>query len=265
MLALGAQGQAYKDPEGLDAHLSGIDPEFVGFAIEGAAMGLFMRRQKKDDAAALADFQAGPWGRYAPLIYAGIGLGLGEFGLPVVPAVDEADDILAAFIVDGYAFHFGFIDPANYLSGQPWPDGIEGDAGRIFDVGLARALWFGRAGAAHLVAESVALFDNKRHEDLWAGIGFAATYAGGLSDEAVSTLLDASGEHRRVLAAGSLLAAHVRVQSGNVVPTTDTNCMALTGRTPGEANELCKQARAAANGDTSLAGFLQWRGRIADN
>jgi enediyne biosynthesis protein E3 len=263
MLALGAQGQAYKDPEGLDGHLSGIDPEFVGFAVEGASMGLFMRREKHGDAASLAAFQAGPWGRYGALIYAGIGLGLGEFNLPVAPAVEAADDLMAAFIVDGYAFHFGFIEPAAHLNGQPWPDGIDGDVGRVFDVGLARSLWFGRAGAASLVASSVTAFDEARHEDLWAGIGFAATYAGGLSESDVAVLFDAAGPHRAVLAAGSALAAHVRVHSGNLVPTTESNCLALAGRSAGDADALCIAAQSAAGGDTSLSGFLKWRGAIA--
>lgn len=264
-LALTAQGQAYKDPDGLDGLLAGADPEFVGFAIEGASMGLFMRKQKHGDEAGLKAFQAGPWGRYKALIYAGIGLGIGEFNLSPSDAVDEAADLMAAFIVDGYAFHFGFIDPANHLGGQPWPAGIDGDVGRIFDVGLARSLWFSRAGVAALVAESMEAFDGARHEDLWAGVGFAATYAGGLSDADVDVLFDAAGPHRRWLAAGSSLAAHVRVQSGNLVPTTESNCLALTGRSAGDADSLCAQAASAVGVDTSLAGFLSWRGRIADS
>lgn len=263
MLALGAQGQAYKDPEGLDGHLSGVDPEFVGFAIEGASMGLLMRRQKHGDTASLDAFRAGPWGRYRALIYAGIGLGLGEFGLPVLPEVEAAEDLMAAFIVDGYAFHFGFIDPASYLGGQPWPEGVDGEMGRIFDVGLGRSLWFSRAGAAALVASAVEAFDGGRHEDLWAGVGFASTYAGGLSEADVAVLFDAAGPYRRTLAAGSSLAAHVRVQSGNLVPTTESNCLALTGRTAGEADALCLAAQSAAGSDTSLTGFLAWREAIA--
>jgi hypothetical protein len=264
-LALSAQAQAYKDPAGLDAVLEEADPQYVGFAIEGAAMGLLLRQAKQGDDESLAAFRAGPWGRFAALIYAGIGLGLGDSGQPVLPFVEAQDDIMAAFVVDGYAFHFGFIDPAGHLHGQPRSADLAGDVGRIFDVGLGRSLWFSRAGVIDLVIDSLGAFDAERHPDLWAGIGFAATYAGGLTSDGVSSLLDGAGANRSMLAAGSSLAAHVRVQCDNLVPTTDNNCRLLTGRSALEADELCAKAKSAADGDTSLAGFIAWREAVAGN
>jgi hypothetical protein len=262
-LALSAQAQAYKDPEGLDALLQEADPQFVGFAIEGASMGLVLRQAKQGDDDSLAAFKTGPWGRFTALIYAGIGLGLGDSGQPVLPYVEAQDDLMAAFVVDGYAFHFGFIDAAGHLHGQPRAADLAGDVGRIFDVGLARSLWFSRAGVIDLVVDGVGAFDGDRRADLWAGIGFAATYAGGLTPDGVSSLVEGAGGHRSMLAAGASLAAHVRVQCDNLVSTTDNNCRMLTGRDALEADELCAKAKSAAGGDTSLAGFIAWREAIA--
>ncbi|HEV7887074.1 MAG TPA: DUF1702 family protein [Acidimicrobiales bacterium] len=260
-LALGAQALGYKDPAGLDAFLADADPEFVGFGVEGAAMGLFMRSVKRDDADALAAFRAGPWGCYAALVYAGIGLGMGELHVPVEPFVAEAGDVMAAFTVDGYGFHFGLNAPGVHLQGQPWPDGVAGDMGRLFDVGLARSLWFGSAADPAAVVAGVSLFAAERRDDLWAGIGFAATYAGGSSESGFALLLDTAGPSSPSLAAGSALASYVRTQCGNPVASTDAACQRLTGLSTSSAHALCA---ATAGEDVSAGGFLAWRGRMAE-
>jgi hypothetical protein len=265
-LALSAQALGVKDPDALDGFLQGVDPEFIGFAVEGAAMGLVMRRHRKpEEAARLEAFRQGPWSRYSPLVYAGIGLGLGEVGEPVIPWAESQGDLLAGFALDGYGFHIGFVAPADYLGGQPWPAGIAGGHGAVFDHGLARFLWFASGADPAAVVKGATVFPADRHRDIWSGIAFAATYAGGLTAESVALLLDAAGaDHSSSVALGAAMAAYVRVLCDNLVDTTADAVHALTGLSAAEAYTLCTDAQAAAGGDTTLAGFVAWREAIRD-
>lgn len=264
-IALGAQALALKDPDGLDEHLAGIDPDYVGFAIEGASMGLTMLAAKsKAQARHMAALRNGKWAPFAVLMHAGAGLAHGELGASVLDYVKAADDLTAGFAVDGYGFHLGFIAPGEHLAGQPWPKGFKGEAGRVIDNGLARSLWFGCGGDPAAVAAGVQAFKPERRGDLWAGVGFAATYAGGLSDDGVKVLVDAAGSERSSLAGGSALAAHVRVQCGNLTPAVGTTCKALTGRSAEDAAHVCADARHAAGKSTTLKAFAAWRDQVRD-
>jgi hypothetical protein len=272
-LALKAQALAMKDDaSAVASHLASADPEFVGFAIEGSSMGLFMldhRSPLPDGSARLDMVRVGPWARYSALRYAGVGLACGELGLAVDEYVAGESDLMAAFAVDGYAFHFGFVAPSEHFAGQPWPLGVSGGVGRLFDVGLARSLWFSYGADPGPVANGVGAFPDDRQGDLWAGIGFAATYAGGLTDDGYATLRDGAGARRAFLATGSAFAAHVRVQCDNLFPAIGRACEELAGRSAAEADELCLAAQAAvpasAGAGTSLPAFLAWRDRITES
>jgi hypothetical protein len=269
-LALKAQALALKDDaEAVASHLASADPEFVGFAIEGASMGLFMldhRSPRPDGVARLDAVRLGPWASFSALRYAGVGLACGELGLPVDEYVAGESDLLAAFAADGYAFHFGFVAPSEHFAGQPWPLGVSGPVGRLFDVGLARCLWFSYGADPEPVANGVGAFPDDRHGDLWAGIGFAATYAGGLTDDGYATLRDGAGsQSQRFLATGSALAAHIRVQCDNLFPAIGRACEELAGCSAAEADELCLAAQSVVpDADTSLGAFLAWRDRITE-
>jgi len=268
-LALTAQALGVKDPDGLDAFLGGIDPELIGFAVEGAAMGLVMRRHRKagqqEEAARVEAFRTGPWSRYSVLVYAGIGLGLGEVGEAVVPWAEAQGDLLAGFALDGYGFHMGFVAPGEYLAGQAWPAGVEGGHGPVFDHGLARFLWFASGADPAAVVPGVAVFPADRHRDIWSGIGFAATYAGGLTDDSVKLLLDAAGaDHYPSIALGAAMAAFTRVLCDNLVDTTADSVQAVTGLSAADAYRLCVDAQAAAGGDTTIAGFVAWREAVRE-
>jgi hypothetical protein len=265
-VALGAQALALQDPAALDEHLASIDPDFVGFGIEGGSMGLTMLAHKDPASAGhMESLRTGRWAPFAVLMHAGAGLALGELGASASDYAAGLNDLRAGFVIDGYGFHLGFVAPAEHLAGQPWPAGVDGAAGRVLDNGLARALWFGSGADPAGVVTGVSRFAPERHGDLWAGVAFAATYAGGLSDDGLAILSDAAGPSRAMLAAGSALAAHVRVQCANLVPAVAKTCEAVTGRSAEDADRLCVEAQSAITpGDTSVEAFVAWRDRIAE-
>jgi hypothetical protein len=264
-IALGAQALALKDPAALDEHLAGIDADLVGFGIEGASMGLTMLgARSKAQAKHMEALRSGRWAPFAVLMHAGAGLAHGELDAPVLDYVKSSDNVAAGFAVDGYGFHLGFIAPGRHLAGQRWPKGFKGDAGRVIDNGLARSLWFGCAGDAAAAIAGVAAFPADRHGDLWAGVGFAATYAGGLNDKGAKALRDAAGADRASLAGGSALAAHVRVQCDNVTPAVDQTVKAFTGKSAKQCDKLCAGARDKAGKKATLAAFVAWRDAVRD-
>lgn len=226
-------------------------------------MGLTMRQNRKPaDPPLIESLWRGPFGSYGALIYAGVGIGMRECDLDVQGYVSDRDDVMAAFAVDGYGFNFGFAAPGEYLGGQPRPAGIDGDFGRVFDVGLARSLWFFSSAEPEVVVKGMASFADERQDDLLAGVGFAATYAGGLDAEGMDALIDAAVSHRGALAAGSALAVYVRAESGNPTLASERVCEVLTGGPADAAVSLCRSTRAGVGG-TGLPGFLSWRAAVA--
>lgn len=262
MLALGAEQVALKDDVGaLDEHLASLDKDFLGFGVEGAAMGLtVLDHRDPRDPRRIDQLLAGRWRDFPLLAYAGAGLGLAELGEPVLPWVQARHDIAAGFAIDGYAFHLALLAPSEFLDGRPPPAEFQGPAARAFDHGLARTMWFTSAAEPSAVAAVVERFPDERRDDVWSGVGVAATYAGGLDATGLGVLRTAARHHAPALAAGSALASYLRVQGDNVVPGNQTASEALTGRSTADAHSVCARCRTEAEGgDVSLDAFVRWR------
>jgi hypothetical protein len=262
-LALGAYQVALKDDsDALDEHLESVETDFLGFAIEGSAMGLVVLDQREPrDPTRLDGFFGGRWSGFSLLMYAGIGLGLAELGESVLTWAEERHALDAGFAIDGYAFHLALGAPDEYLDGRSPPPEFTGPAARLFDHGLARSTWFTCGADPSAVALAIDRFPADRRADIWSGIGLAATYAGGLDPEGLDVLRTVSG-HPAALAGGSALAAYGRVLAGNVVPGNEVAAKALTGLTTTEASALVEDCRAAAGSDVSLDAFVRWHDAI---
>lgn len=263
-LALGAYQVALKDDgTALDAHLQTVEPDFVGFAVEGAAMGLtVLDHREPQDSARLDSFFSGAWSRFSLLMYAGTGLGLAEIGESVLAWVERRNKLEAGFAIDGYAFHLALGAPAEYLDGRQPPSEFQGAAARSFDHGLARSTWFTCAAEPPAVANAIARFPEDRRSDVWSGIGLAATYAGGLDADGLAALRLASGHHAAALAGGSALAGYLRVLASNVVPGNERATEALAGVSPAEATDLVEDCRAAEGDAVSLDAFVHWHDAV---
>jgi len=262
-LALSASAVAQSDDAAaLDQHLDSVDPDFLGFAVEGAGMGLtLLDRRSPVEPSRLRRLQKGRWLRFVPLAYAGAGLGLAELGQAVIPYVEDEKVLTAWFAIDGYAFHLTLLAPEDHLDGQAVPPELSGPAAMVFDQGVARCIWFNAAAEPGAIGAIVGRFPPQRQADLWSGVGLAATYAGGLDPDGLAELRKLSGPHAAMLASGSVFASWLRVLGENEVPGNRTACQALTGMTIDEAAELCLVERRATSGE-SIEDFLGWHGRV---
>lgn len=207
----------------LDKH----DPERSGFAWEGAGMGvalktlLFLGNHAFGDYLRAAD-------KHHYIVHIGAGWAMARIGIRHGALKKQMCPVYHWLAWDGYGFHETMFKPERTLEqgrGRP----THGFAGNAFDQGVGRALWFAAAARPAEVHRYIQGLAPERHEDLWGGVGLAITYAGGVSDETLQAVVQASGKHRAALAVGSALAVHTRHRTGNATAHTANASRLVTG------------------------------------
>ncbi|GAA2224903.1 DUF1702 family protein [Streptomyces amakusaensis] len=255
----------------MEENLERVPRQFRGFAYEGAAMGcvimdsLPVTRTKR-----LAGMLAGRGDDHVYMAYVGIGWAMARLPRPLWPDIAATDPLLRWLILDGYGFHQAYFKTGRYVHQRyqephfNWAHGTASYARRAIDQGIGRALWFIGGTDPGRVADLADAFPAVRHSDLYGGIGLAATYAAGASEEELRLLLKRAGDHRASLLQGSAFAAEARVRAGLVVPGTGAATALLCGMTPEEASELCVTTRPTGKESADSLAYEQWRRRIAD-
>lgn len=233
-------------PEALVPALEAVDGELRGFAYEGAAMalGLLDRLTPWDHGRVQRLLDASDH-RHLYMMYIGLGWAWARLRRRVEPLRVQLDPLVGWLCLDGYGFHEGFFHHPRYVEAQA-PPPFSGYAARVFDQGLGRSLWFVEGAGVRRIAERVRSFAEPRRSDLWAGVGLACTYAGGVERAAIAELAEAAGPHRPALCQGAAFASLARQRAGNPAPHGDLACEVLSGRPAVDLGELGEQARLAA-------------------
>jgi enediyne biosynthesis protein E3 len=251
------------DLESLTSKLDAIDREYLGFAYEGAAMGLTLldlllpwsRRR-------LPAFLAGPGADHAYLVHVGVGWAIARVPLAIDRALDTLDPILRWLAIDGYGFHEGFFHPQRSVPAVKVPSRLVTYARQVFDQGVGRSLWFAEGADATRLPATVGRFDPSRHENLWSGVGVAATYAGGAEAEALNGLRSAAGPFAAALAQGASFAAKARQRAGNTTAYTELACRALCGLSAEGAAAVTDVALMDLPLSDSIPAYETWQRRI---
>lgn len=218
--------------EGLELRLRFVDPELHGFACEGSAMGLFILDRLVPGARGhFSRFLSGHGRNHRYMSYIGAGLGVGAFSLSHSSVLAEERHFSRLLVIDGLGFYHGYFRTTPTVRRLEIPEEIQRDPvlRERFDSGLGRALWFVENGDPERLRATVDAFPVLRRPELWAGIGLAATYAGGVPREWLQALVDHAAGHRVMLAQGSLLACHARHRAGNPAPHNDLAAAVLSG------------------------------------
>lgn len=249
----------------LDAVLSQIAAELRGFAVEGAAM-----------ASALLDciavWRRDRWSRllrerpeHVYMIHVGAGWAIARTRRSLRHAVRRRDPLLGWLVADGWGFHQTYFHPAEWATGRKRFSARAGYLARAVDQGVGRALWFVTGADPSRVADRIGRFAAERHADLWSGVGLAATYAGGCSEQDLGTLVELAGTFRAQLAQGAAFAATARTVAGNMTTPAALAARAIAGRDSGELHRLAMQYRPAAPDDAAGTGasYEAWRTRLA--
>jgi len=244
-----------------------------GFAYEGAGMGLAVLDGlpfgRSDN---LRRFLATPRGdAYRYLAYVGIGWAMARIPRFRWPKPESLDPMLVPLVLDGYGFHQAYFKTARYVDGQyqephfPWPGGRQGrHSNDAIDAGIGRAMWFIGGIEPNLVADKIDAFPASRRANLWSGAGLAATYAGGVTEDELRTVIRRAGEYRANLAQGSAFAADARVRSGIVPPHTVLAARVLCDATPEEVARRTTELRPTLPVDGDVPAYEVWRRRLVN-
>jgi hypothetical protein len=224
------------------ATLDRMDPDFRGFAFEGAGMAVssldgILRSRRRFPA--LLD---GSGDRWSTLIYIGLGWTYARAGrIPERPP-PGLDPVLGWLIFDGAGFHQGYLESERHVEQRERPSGLSAPALRHFDQGVGRSLLFVRGDNVEAVRDTIDSFPVERRADLWSGVGVASTYAGGLGEERLRTLREMARPYELQLAQGSAFAAMARVRADNVSAATVEAATVLCGAPVGEVAERAEAA-----------------------
>jgi hypothetical protein len=251
-------------PESIFARLSSIEPEFRGFAYEGAALCfaafdiLFPGKRNR-----WVTFQQGLGEPQSFLMHVGYGLALAQLKHRPEEALTRLSDPGERWLaIDGYGFHSGYFHWRKFLEERAEPLHLTGYARRAFDQGLGRAMWFGCGADVDRVVQTVGTFAGGRRRDLWSGIGVAATFAGGVGRDELTALREASNGYEVHLQQGSIFAIKLRQRAGTLVAPTELACETLCEMTVPAALAMVDAATEDLPPDGAEPGYEVLRQRV---
>jgi hypothetical protein len=250
----------------LGLRLRQIEPEFTGFAFEGAAMALVLLDHlhpfRRDRWTALVRGAGQP---YVYMMHVGAGWALARLRWVhwnLESFLARLDPLLRWLAIDGCGFHDGYFHWPRCVLRQEIPVWLGGYALRAFDQGLGRSLWFVEGCNVNRIATAIAAFPGARRADFWSGVGLACAYAGGATEDEISRLWDLAGCHRGAFAQGVAFAAKARQQAGNFMPHTEIACR-ISWRLNGfHAAAITDQAQQNLDTEGLEPAYEVWRRRV---
>ena len=255
-LALQCRGAA-----DLVGQLDTIEPALRGFAYEGAGMGVMTRKSLApwsaivDDFLRLAD-------RHIYMVHIGMGWAMAVLPFYTTRSLRRMHPLYRWLAADGWGFHNGYFHPQRTLHHHRRPRRLTGYALRAYDQGVGRVAWFACCGQVEPVIALLAAFDPVRAVDLWAGVGLACTYAGGVSIAEIHRLLHAAGPHASSMRQGICFAATARHRAGNALPHTHEVCRGVLDQDLASVAQIAYNAEPTLEEGESSSSFELWRERI---
>jgi hypothetical protein len=177
-----------------------------------------------------------------------VGAGFAIARIPWGPRAMEGylrtlDPLIAWCVPCGYGFHEGFFHHRQFIDGAQAPPASLSSLGRqLFDSGLGRSIWWVKGANPKSIATAINRFPQDRRAELWAGIGIAACYAGGVGVTELLTLDELSGPYRADFLSGLPFAARLRQKAGNYSQITELACRNLLDRSTDEVADMAEAA-----------------------
>ena len=197
------------------------------------------------------------------MIHVGAGWAYARLGRRLPRAIEKLDPLLRWLAVDGYGFHEGFFHPNVTVVKRQRRRPLGGYCARAFDQGLGRSLWFVEGAGVDAIAGIISSFESVRRPDLWAGVGLAAAYAGGVGGAELERLRDrAALDHSGELAQGAAFAARANQLAGNPTAHLELACQVLCRCSWERAAAVTEETLQELPDDGPVPAYEVWRGRI---
>ena len=267
-------GMEARDLWEIESRLNLVEQEQRGFAYEGATMAFTVRDALPGGGTTRTrELLDGPGHAHIFLAYIGIGFAMARLPRPlwrkVLPALESSPyhPTMSWLAVDGYGFDRAYfatrawVDEQRVPAPYPW-QGAPGYFPRAVDQGIGRALWFIHGGVAGAVTAAVHRFAPHRHADLWSGVGLAATFAGGATEQGLAELRRGAGECGPDVALGMVFAAKARDYAGFVPPHTELAAQVLGGVDTADAVSIADRTEVPATESADVPPYEVWRRRI---
>jgi hypothetical protein len=239
-----------------------FDSHHVGFAFEGVGLYLAMLDMLiPGKPYRLNSYFKGVGEHHDYIVAVGAGFAVARipWGLRVMDSYLRTLDPLIAWCVPcGYGFHEGFFHHRRFIdAAEAAPASLSPLGRQLFDSGLGRSLWWVKGADPSRILAAINSFVEDRRAELWAGIGIAACYAGGVSGTELQSLLELSGHYRADLLSGLPFAARLRQKAGNYSDTTELACRVLLDRSTDEVADIAEAAADAVRGQVRGSGITE--------
>lgn len=233
-----------------------------GFFAEGAAMGASVRTICLPWRNSLFPLLDALSKDYVHLAHVGVGWAMARLPFGRRRLMRMLDPMLAPLAIDGRGFHDGYFHSAAIMSGRRK---VVGEAGSIYDQGVGRSLWFSQGADPDRIAVAIESLDAGRREDLWAGVGLACVYAGGVDEASVELLMAKAGPALRWLRQGAAFAVSAHARAGTVPPEAAAAAQYICGLPPDALVWLVDDAFSSALRENipQPARYQGWRRRVA--
>ena len=205
--------------------------EFRSIAFESASVGL-----------AVHDFSTGSklesWGEFysnfgiTHSFHFDIGLGWAFAKTKTIPSKnwELSNSPRRRMVFDGIGYYHALYKGRRTVKNQIIAEGIEGNDTEGYDQGIGRRLWYIAKGDVKKLNQLIQNFQTDRHPYLWQGVGIACGYVGGIDEENMNLLLNASSKNKQQLQTGIALAAISRNASNSVTENIKLACTFFCNR-----------------------------------
>lgn len=235
-----------------------------GFAVEGAAMATVLldllsvargRRTRQ-----LLEMEGE---RYRHLIHFGAGFAFGRLRWRGWMGLGALDPMLRWLAFDGTGFSVAALGDDQQVRALAEHRFRCDTRCHVRHQGTGRALWFIESAEPARIAERISTFPAHHHGDLWSGVAFAATLAGGGTPADVDLLTGLAGADWPHLAQGAAFAAEVCRQAGHSQDSAESVVRTLTGVPLAEAAAWSVEARdSVRTPDATVEQHQSWRSGI---
>ena len=194
---------------------------------------------------------------HAYLAYVGGGVAHGAVRRDCSGLRQALDPFSSWLVLDGRGFYYSFFRTAATVRKHSTPSGLDEMQLRQFDAGIGRGLWFVECGVPARIEATIASFPTERQAAVWAGIGLAAAYAGGVDQAVLEDVRDRAADNITMLAQGVALAAHARTRAKNVAPQVELATEVVWGRSAKAVDEIAERCIASSlQEDSAWPNFL---------